>query len=76
LAAVANIKNGATLESADLEVLSIGTAFAQGRSGISGERFNKPVEFTNYTQIFRTPFSLTGTAMKEQRMQCISMHAP
>jgi hypothetical protein len=64
LAAVTNIKNGTTNESVDLEVLAVGSAFAQGRESVTGERFNKPVEFANYTQIFRTPFSLTGTAMK------------
>lgn len=64
LAALADVKNGTTNESVDQEVLGIGTAFAQGRQNVTGERFNKPVEFYNYTQIFRTPFMLTGTAMK------------
>ncbi len=63
LATVANVLNGDS-ENLDKEVLAIGTAFAQGRDTVTGERFNKPVEFFNYTQIFRTPFMLTGTAMK------------
>jgi len=64
LKALANIANGTTNESVGLQVLSIGTAFAEGRSNVVGERFFKPVEFASQTQIFRTPFRLTGSAMK------------
>ena len=42
----------------------IGTASAQGVVDLSTELYNTPVEFLNYTQIFRTPFSFTGTALK------------
>lgn len=62
IATKAGVTNDAT--SLDKEVLVIGTAFAQGRSNVTGEVAYKPVEFYNYTQIFRTPFSLTGTALK------------
>ena len=61
---VASIDNDATNENVGEAVLIIGTAFAQGRENVTGEKFNKPVEFYNFTQIFRTPFMLTGTAMK------------
>jgi hypothetical protein len=61
---VADVDNGTTDENVGQYVLVIGTAFAQGRQNVTGEKFNKPVEFYNYTQIFRTPFMLTGTAMK------------
>ena len=46
------------------EVLVIGSAFAEGIVDISTEVYNAPVEVYNYTQIFRTPFSMTGTNVK------------
>ncbi len=48
----------------DDEVLVVGSAFAQGVTDQSTEIYNLPVEFQNYTQIFRTPFSFTGTSLK------------
>lgn len=63
-AKVAGIDNGATNENVGVEVLIIGSAFAQGSRDVSSESYNLPLPFTNYCQIFRTPFSLTGTALK------------
>lgn len=62
----ANIDNGATNENVGKEVLVIGSAFKQGSMDISSETYNLPVNVGNYTQIFRTPFSLTGTALKTE----------
>lgn len=61
---VASVKNGATNENADKEILIIGSAFAQGRDSVKEEVYSQPKEFTNFTQIFRTPFSITGTALR------------
>lgn len=47
-----------------LEVLVIGSAHEQGSVGAALAPYNLPSGFGNYTQIFRTPFSLTGTALK------------
>jgi hypothetical protein len=47
-----------------LEVLVIGSSFAEGIVDISNAVYNLPVELGNYTQIFRTPFTITGTALK------------
>jgi hypothetical protein len=44
--------------------LVIGSAFGQGIVDMSSEVFLPPVKVTNYTQIFRTPYSMTGTALK------------
>jgi len=46
------------------EVLVIGSAFAEGGLDISSGIYNQPVNPYNYTQIFRAPFSITGTALK------------
>jgi hypothetical protein len=56
--------NATTCIAAPSEVLIIGSAFNQGVVDLSSEIYNSPVEFSNYTQIFRTPFSFTGTALK------------
>lgn len=58
------IKNGTTDENVGKEVLIVGSAFAQGVVDLSSEIYNLPSEFGNYVQIFRTPFSFTGTALK------------
>jgi hypothetical protein len=61
---IALVDNGTTNENVGQEVTIIGSAFAQGRSGVNGEVSHLPVEFSNYTQIFRTPFRFTGTSLK------------
>jgi len=45
-------------------VVSAGSAFAEGARSQSG-RIQFPYEITNYTQIHKTAFELTRTAMKE-----------
>jgi len=47
-----------------LEILIVGSAFAEGQVGSSYNPYNLPVEIYNYTQIFRTAFQITGTALK------------
>jgi hypothetical protein len=59
---VAGVVNAAT--DVDDEVLVIGSAFAQGTIDLSSECSTVPVKVTNYTQIFRSPFSFTGTSLK------------
>ena len=56
--------NGATNENVGKEVLIIGSSFAQGITDISRGIYNLPISVTNYAQIFRSPFSITGTALK------------
>jgi len=53
------------------EVLVIGNAFAEGALSQSGSAglstlnvYNEPINPSNYTQIFRTPYQITGTALK------------
>src|SRR5437867_1864327 len=46
-----------------LEVAVIGSAFPQGVTDLSNEVYYLPVNPGNYTQIFRTPFSFTGSAL-------------
>lgn len=46
------------------EILVVGSAFAEGSLDISSGIYNTPVNLTNYTQIFRSPFQITGTALK------------
>lgn len=46
------------------EVLVVGSAFNEGVTNQTGEVFTLPSRFTNYCQIFRTPFSMTGTNIK------------
>jgi hypothetical protein len=48
----------------NLEVLVIGSSFSEGSLDISRGIYNLPVELGNYTQIFRSPFTITGTALK------------
>lgn len=50
-----------------LEVLVVGSAFSQGATALTSDNaspYNIPVQFSNYAQIFRTPFEITGTALK------------
>ena len=46
------------------ETLVVGSSFAEGVVDSSRGIYNLPVELGNYTQIFRTPFTITGTALK------------
>lgn len=46
------------------EILVVGSAFAEGSLDISSGIYNLPVNPYNLTQIFRTPFQITGTALK------------
>jgi len=46
-----------------LTVQVIGSAFAQGVTDQSTECYYLPINIGNYTQIFRTPFSFTGSAL-------------
>jgi Family of unknown function (DUF5309) len=62
LEAISNALN--TTAANGLEVLVIGSSFAEGIVDISSAVYNLPVELGNYTQIFRTPFSISGTALK------------
>lgn len=46
-----------------LEVMVVGSSFPQGVVDLSAENYYLPVNPGNYTQIFRTPFSFTGSAL-------------
>lgn len=46
------------------QVTVIGSAFAEGIRDESSGIYNLPINPSNYTQIFRKPFSITGTALK------------
>lgn len=65
---VANIDNGVggAGENVGNEVLVIGSAYSEGSLDISREIYNLPINFGNYTQIFRTPYTFTGTAWKTE----------
>jgi hypothetical protein len=62
IAAVPSTVN--TVATVGLEVLVIGSAFRQGIVDNSSAIYNKPINPSNFAQIFRTPFSITGTALK------------
>lgn len=62
-AAVAGIDN-TTGDNDNIEVLVIGSANAQGALAPTGETWTLPTGLENYCQIFRTPFSFSGTALK------------
>lgn len=63
-APASTIKNGATDENVNKETFVIGSAFGQGTVDISTSIYNTPLSFTNYMQIFKSPFSISGTALK------------
>jgi hypothetical protein len=42
----------------------IGSAYAEGSLDVSDDQTSYPVQFSNYTQIFRKPFKMTGTAAR------------
>jgi len=56
--------NAASLVNNTLQVLVVGSAFAQGAIGSSVSPYNLPVNPDNYCQIFRTEFRFTGSALK------------
>lgn len=58
------VDNGTTNENVGVSVIQIGTAFHEARERVVGESVEHPVKVTNYTQIFRTPFSMSRTALK------------
>lgn len=49
---------------AGTQVTVIGSAYAEGIRDESSGIYNTPVNPSNYTQIFRHPFTITGTALK------------
>lgn len=62
----ADITLGTQTAASGVSVPAIGTSFVEGASVATGqeaELYSLPIEPRNYTQIFRTPFTLTGTAM-------------
>jgi hypothetical protein len=61
---VTAVDNGATNENVGKEVIVTGSAFAQGSRSGSREIYTLPDDYYNYCQIFKTPFSMTGTALK------------
>jgi len=58
----ANLLNVAAVAN-NLELYVIGTAYAEG-AGTGGGRIKFPYEAANYTQIFKTAFELSRTALK------------
>jgi hypothetical protein len=52
-----------TVANAGAEIAVCGSSFAQGITDQSTEVTTLPVNIGNYTQIFRTPFSFTGTSL-------------
>jgi hypothetical protein len=61
---VADVDNGAGSENTAKEVWVVGSAYPQGSQSNNEEIYNLPVNVGNYTQIFKTPFLMTGTACK------------
>jgi len=57
-----NLITGGTAGPVDAPVSIIGTANAEGSNSVGGI-FIKPYKVENYTQIFKNPFSVTGTAL-------------
>jgi len=57
-------QNGTTNENVGNRAIIVGQGFEQGSVGPTAEYFNLPLAVGNYCQILRTPFSLTGTALK------------
>ncbi len=47
-----------------LECWVVGNVHSQGATGATPSPYNLPVNIENYAQIYRTPFNLTGTALK------------
>lgn len=47
-----------------LEVLIVGNVASEGQIGAAPTSWNLPIQPSNYLQIMRTPFTMTGTACK------------
>lgn len=62
LQAYTNLSNVAN--SVGLEALVIGNAAQEGQVGAALAPYDTPLNLKNYTQIFRTPFQMTGTVLK------------
>jgi hypothetical protein len=58
------VTNNSASLSIGLPVVHAGSAFAEGSRSRTG-RYKFPSEIFNYTQIFKTAFEMTGTALKE-----------
>jgi hypothetical protein len=56
------VVNGAT--SVGIEVFVIGSSFAEGAGDTSSTVYNLPIQPENYLQIFRSPFSFTGSSLQ------------
>tara|TARA_R110000787_G_scaffold9147_8_gene32177 strand:- start:1279 stop:2622 length:1344 start_codon:yes stop_codon:yes gene_type:complete len=63
---VATVTNGTTNQNVGKEILVVGSVYAQGAGKQTEEVYSAPTDHDNYAQIFRTPFSLTGTAARTQ----------
>lgn len=46
------------------EILVVGSAYGEGTTDESTGIYNLPVDTSNFTQIFKTPFTISGTALK------------
>jgi len=46
------------------EILVVGSAYGEGTTDESTGIYNLPVDQYNFTQIFKTPFTISGTALK------------
>jgi hypothetical protein len=55
---------GGAGENVGVEVLAVGSAAQEGQVGAGLAVYNPPVQIGNYTQIFRTAFQITGSALK------------
>jgi hypothetical protein len=65
LNAYANYDPASAVASENLcEVLVLGNANVQGQTGSNEGSYSMPGSAGNYAQIFRTPYSFTGTALK------------
>lgn len=60
--AYVGIVNGASI--VGLEVWVVGNVAAQGATGSSDGWWNQPINVENYTQIYRTPFTIAGSALR------------
>lgn len=59
--AVAGVSNAAA--AVGLEVFIIGSSFAEGVADMSSSIYNLPIQPENFVQIFRSPFSFTGSSL-------------
>lgn len=64
ITAPAAVNNSTSPTAEALQVVLSGTAYAEGSRSRTG-RYKFPSEIVNYTQIHKTPWEMTGTALKE-----------